>query len=59
MTSIEIKRNFIESVYPDYKSYLRERKLDKYKVHLKWSYFIDGLCKSGIITQHQYDHAQF
>lgn len=60
MTKETLKRRFINEVYEgDYKRYLRERKDDYYKVQLEWSCFIDYLCKSGEITQRQYDSAIF
>lgn len=55
-----IKRMFINDVYGgDYKRYLNERKTDYYKVQFAWSCYIDSLCKSGIITQKQYNKATF
>lgn len=60
MTIKSIKRMFINDVYDgDYKRYLHERKTDYFKVQFEWSCYIDSLCKSGIITQQQYDRAIF
>ena len=55
-----IKRMFINDVYNgDYKKYLRARKADYCKVQFEWTCYIDYLCKSGIITQKQYNNATF
>ena len=55
-----IKRMFINDIYNgDYKKYLRARKADYCKVQFEWTCYIDYLCKSGIITQKQYNNATF
>lgn len=47
MKTADIKKAFIECVY------------DGNKVQFEWACFIDSLCKSGEITQKQYDNATF
>lgn len=55
-----IKRMFINDVYGgDYTQYRRARKADYLKVQYEWSVYVDGLCKSGEITQRQYDTVVF
>lgn len=60
MRSSDIKKAFIECVYNgDNGAYRKARNADYCKVQFEWSCFIDSLCKSGIITQKQYDNATF
>lgn len=40
-------------------AYLKARRADYCKVQFEWACFIDSLCKSGEITQKQYDNATF
>lgn len=55
-----LKGRFIQAFYNgDYGAYRKARKDDYCKVQLEWSYFIDSLCKDGIITQRQYEKALF
>lgn len=55
-----IKRHFIRDVYGgDFKAYCRARRSDYCKVQFEWSCYIDELCKSGQISQEQYDRATF
>lgn len=60
MRIIDIKKAFIEACYNgDRGAYLKARRADYCKVQFEWSCFIDSLCKSGEITQRQYDRATF
>lgn len=60
MTMEQIRREFIALCYDgDKRKYSAARKEDYCKVQLEWSYFIDCLCKNGVITQKQYDRATF
>ena len=60
MRTIDIKKAFIEAYYNgDRGAYLKARKADYYMVQFEWSCFIDSLCKSGEITQRQYDKVTF
>lgn len=55
-----LKKMFIRDVYGNnYRSYLRARRKDYYKVQFEWSCYIDALYKDGIITQKQYETAVF
>lgn len=60
MKSNEIKKVFIDAYYDGKQSKYRKARKDDYcKVQFEWSCFIDDLCKSGIISQQQYDRATF
>lgn len=60
MRTIDIKKAFIEAYYNgDRRAYLKARKADYCKVQFEWSCFIDSLCKSGEITQRQYNRVTF
>lgn len=53
MKTADIKKAFIECVYNgNRKAYLKARRFE-------WACFIDSLCKSGEITQKQYNSATF
>lgn len=57
---MSLKRRFIEECFEgDYKAYLKARKEDYCKVQFEWECWIDSLCKSGEITQSQYNRATF
>ena len=60
MRTIDIKKAFIEAYYNgDRDAYLKARKADYCMVQFEWSCFIDSLCKSGEITQRQYNKVTF
>lgn len=57
---MSLKRRFIDEVYNgDFRAYRRARKEDYCKVQFEWECWIDSLCKSGEITQSQYNRATF
>lgn len=59
-TKKAIKKAFIECVYDGNRgAYLKARRADYCKVQFECACFIDSLCKSGEITQKQYDNATF
>lgn len=54
------KQHFIDTFYDgDRKAYLRARRADYCAVQLTWTDWLDGLCKSGEITQEQWQKATF
>lgn len=54
------KRRFVDECYDgDRKAYLRERREDYCKAQFKWTCWLDGLLKSGEITQAQWNSAVF
>lgn len=59
MSNAEIKKLFIATCYNTRGEYLSERKRDYCAAQLRWSCFVDYLCKDGQITQRQYDNATF
>ncbi len=60
MAKETLKRRYINEVYEgNYARYLQERRDDYCKAQFAWSCWIDSLCKSGEITQKQYDRATF
>ena len=60
VTTKQVKQQFIEEFYNgDRKAYLKARRTDYCKVQLMWTYFVDSLCKDGLITQHHYDNMIF
>lgn len=60
MKTADIKKAFIKCVYNgNRKAYLKARRADYCKVQFEWACFIDSLCKSGEITQKQYNSATF
>lgn len=60
MKTRDIKKAFIDYVYGGNRgAYMKARKGDYCKVQFEWSCFIDSLCKSGEITQKEYDRATF
>lgn len=55
-----LKRRFIEEVFDgNYKSYLAARRDDYCKVQFEWSCWVDFLCKSGEISEKEYERATF
>lgn len=59
MKQAEIKRLFVLEFYGSMSAYKAARKNDYCKVQLEWSCFIDSLCRTGVITQAQYNSATF
>lgn len=49
MNKKEVEKYFKETYYPEYKE------KDKHAQRLAWDFLTDGLCKSGRITQKQYE----
>lgn len=39
------------------KEWIESNKADKIKVNLSYTYYLDNLCKAGIITQKQWANA--
>lgn len=55
-----VKAQFIQLFYNgDKQLYRKARKDDYCKVQLEWSTWLDGLAKSGEITQKQWEKALF
>jgi len=55
-----LMHRFIEEVYGgDSKRYRQERKDDYCRVQYIWACWIDELCKSGEITERQWENATF
>lgn len=55
-----LKQRFIVEVFNgDRRLYLKERKKDYYKVQYAWEVWLDGLLKSGEISQQQWKSASF
>lgn len=60
MTSKQIKHLFIRDCYDGRPGVYRQaRRRDYLKVQQEWSFYIDSLCRDGIITQAEYDRAVF
>lgn len=55
-----LRWRFVDDAFDgNYKAYLKARRDDYLKVQFEWSCWIDMLCKSGEITQKQYEQATF
>ena len=60
MKLADLKAIYINEVYDGNRgAYLRDRRRDYCAAQLRWSCWIDSLCKDGVITQAQYDRATF
>ena len=53
MTLKEARQIFKE----EYADFIRANKTDKIAINLAYTYFLDGLCKDGQITQKQWEDA--
>lgn len=54
------KQRFISEFFGDNRAaYLKARKEDYCKVQYEWTVWLDTLCKSGEITQKQWNKAEF
>lgn len=49
----QIKKQWIE----ENKEWIEENKQDKIKVNLEYTFYLDSLCKDGVITQKQWQNA--
>lgn len=55
MRKPDADRLFIESYYGSSEAFRAAVQDDYCKAQFNWSCFVDGLCKSGEITERQYD----
>lgn len=55
MTLRDARKMFVEYN----KTFIQENKNDKIKVNTEYQWYLDSLCKSGLITQKQWQNASF